>query len=93
MKTTPATMKHLNIILALAGVIVLASPTPQEHPNNETSAASQDGATDYCGYCNFSGVGQDLVSNSPNCKALNKLGGSSVGTCVNLNCRICMFFK
>ncbi|KAJ4383365.1 hypothetical protein N0V86_001412 [Didymella sp. IMI 355093] len=36
---------------------------------------------------------QDLVANSPKCTPFNKFGGSSVGTYVNLNCRICMFFR
>ncbi|KAF3052107.1 hypothetical protein E8E11_010702 [Didymella keratinophila] len=85
-------MKHLKIV-ALAGVTILASPTPQDQPNNVTTATAQDEAGAFCGYCNFGGVGQDLVTNFPKCTSFNKLGGLSVGTCVNLNCRICMFFK
>lgn len=85
-------MKLVTTFLALAGSAVFASPTPQGQPNNVTVPAPQ-GEASTCGYCNFQGVGQDLVTNSPKCTALNKFGGSSVGTCVNLNCRICMFFK
>ncbi|KAF3032995.1 hypothetical protein E8E12_004186 [Didymella heteroderae] len=86
-------MKHIPTILALAGVTVLAIPTPQGKPENTTISTSQGEASTFCGYCNFGGVGQDLVNNSPKCTPFNKFGGSSVGTCVNLNCRICMFFK
>jgi hypothetical protein len=85
-------MKYLNVMFAVAGVTVTASPQPRHQLSNVITPAPQGEATT-CGYCNFGGVGQDLVSNSPKCTSFNKFGGSSVGTCVNLNCRICMFFK
>ena len=86
-------MKYLSTIFTIAGVTILASPTPQDKAENVTVPAPQGEAGSFCGYCNFGGVGQDLVTNNPGCTSFHKFGGSSVGTCVNLNCRLCMFFK
>jgi hypothetical protein len=87
-------MKYFTTILAFVCVTVLASPTPQGKLDNVTSPAPPQGkVSTFCGNCDFGGVGQNLVANSPKCTPFNKFGGSSVGTCVNLNCRICIFFK
>ncbi|KAF1931880.1 uncharacterized protein M421DRAFT_2499 [Didymella exigua CBS 183.55] len=74
-------MKCITTILALAGVVVLADLTDQGE------------AETVCGSCDYGGVGQQLIANSPQCSQLNKLGGWSIGRCINLDCRICMFFK
>lgn len=74
-------MKCLTIILAPAGVPVLAGPAPQDQPNI------------LCGYCGPGGVVQELCTNPGKCTAFEKNASWSNGTCTNFHCHIYMFFK